>query len=181
MHIYLTDIARTFRNYKALGDRALAQVSDDDLRALVDPDANSIAAIVKHVGGNLRSRFADFLTADGEKPDRDRDSEFEPPATASRDEILRWWASGWAVALESIDALGPDDLERSIRIRGETFLVMEALNRSAAHTAYHVGQIVFLAKHFAGRNWTSLSIPKNQSRNYAQGTFKQGIIPPEPR
>jgi hypothetical protein len=181
LNIYLADIAVTFRNCKALGDRALAQVSDDDLHALIDPDANSIAAIVKHVGGNLRSRFTDFLSADGEKPDRDRDSEFEPPATASRDEILRWWEAGWAVALGSIDALGPDDLERSIRIRGEAFLVLEALNRSAAHTAYHVGQIVFLAKHLAGARWTSLSIPKHQSRRYAQGTFKQGIVPREPR
>lgn len=174
----MTDIVRTFKNYKALGDGALAQVADADLHVLIDPDANSIAIIVKHLAGNLRSRFTDFLTADGEKPDRDRDGEFEIVEAASRDEILRWWESGWGIALASLEALTPEDLDRSIQIRGESFLVVEALNRSVTHTAYHVGQIVLLAKHFAGPNWTSLSIPKNQSRRYAQGTFKQGIVPP---
>jgi uncharacterized protein DUF1572 len=166
------DFVRTFRNYKKLAEAAIAQVSDADLHALIDPDGNSIAIIVQHVAGNLRSRFRDFLTSDGEKPDRNRDGEFEMPARASRDEILQRWDSGWSVALASIEALGPEDLDRIVRIRGEQFLVIEALNRSAAHTAYHAGQIVLLAKHFAGPNWKSLSIPKGQSAKAAKGDFK---------
>src|SRR5436190_9260640 len=110
---YLRDIARTYRNYKALGERAMAQVSDADLHTLVDPDANSIAIIVKHLAGNLRSRFRDFLTTDGEKPDRDRDAEFEMPAQASREELLASWNTGWTTALATIEALTPDDLDRT--------------------------------------------------------------------
>ena len=174
---YLRDIARTYRNYKALGDGAMAQVSDTDLCTLLDPDANSIALIVKHVAGNLRSRFTDFLTRDGEKPDRNRDGEFEINAPPLRAEILDWWESGWTIALAAIEALAPEDLDRTVHIRGEAFLVVEALNRSATHTAYHVGQIVLLAKHFAGPNWKSLSIPKGQSAAYSKGAFKQGIVP----
>ena len=174
---FLTDIARTFRNYKTLGERAMAQVTDDDLHVLLDPESNSIALIVKHVGGNLRSRFTDFLTTDGEKPERNRDGEFEMPARASRAEILAWWESGWSAALGAIDSLTPDDLERTVYVRKEAFLVMEALNRSVTHTAYHVGQILFVAKHLAGAKWTSLSIPKNRSADFAVGRFKQGIVP----
>ena len=173
---YLRDIARTYRNYKALGDRAIAQAPDADLHTLVDPDSNSIAIIVKHLAGNLRSRFTDFLTTDGEKPTRNRDAEFEMPDHASQAEMLQWWESSWKVTLDTIDALKPDDLDRTVYIRGEVFLVVESLNRLATHTAYHVGQIVLLAKHFAGPNWTSLSIPKNRSAE-AKGEFKKGFIP----
>jgi len=173
----LEDIAKTFRNYKKLGDAALARVPDDQLHTELDPQSNSLAVIVKHVAGNLRSRFQDFLTADGEKPDRDRDTEFEMPDKVSREEVLRWWERGWATALGSIDALTPDDMERTVTIRGEGFLVTEALNRSATHTAYHVGQIVYLARHLAGPAWKSLTIPKGQSAAYAQGSFKtKGIV-----
>src|SRR5262249_24701033 len=125
MAAYLRDVARTFRNYKTLGEKAMAQVSDADLHALVDADSNSIAIIVKHIAGNLRSRFTDFLTTDGEKPDRNRDDEFETRNGASRDEILAWWESGWSIALRSIDALTPEDLGRTIYIRREAFLVIE--------------------------------------------------------
>ena len=170
--VYLRDMVQTFRNYKTLGERAMAQVSDADLHTLLDPDANSIALVVKHVAGNLRSRFTDFLTTDGEKADRNRDSEFEMAARASRAEIMAWWESGWAAVLASVDALTPDDLGRTVSIRGEAFVVVEALNRSVTHTAYHVGQIVLLAKHFAGHNWKSLSIPKGQSAQAAKGDFK---------
>ena len=173
----LRDLVRTFRNYKALGDRALAQVADADIHTALDPADNSIAVTVRHVAGNLRSRFTDFLTSDGEKPNRHRDGEFEMPATVSRDEVLGWWESGWAIALAAIEALAPEDLERTVTIRGEAFLVVEALNRSAAHTAYHVGQIVYLARHFAGAKWKTLSIPKGRSDEFAKGTFKQGIGP----
>jgi hypothetical protein len=176
---YLVDLVRTFRNYKALGDGALSQVSDDDLHTLVDRDANSIAVIVKHLAGNLRSRFTDLLTTDGEKPDRDRDAEFEMAERVSRDDINGWWEEGWAIALASIESLTPEDLERTVTIRGEPFHVVEALNRLATHAAYHVGQIVLLAKHFAGPNWQSLSIPKGQSK-HAKGTYKQGIVPRRP-
>jgi hypothetical protein len=172
----LVDLVRTFRNYKALGDGALSQVSDADLHRLLDRDANSIAVIVKHLAGNLRSRFTDFLTTDGEKPDRDRDAEFEMAEPVSRDEMNGSWEEAWAIALESLGSLAPEDLERTVTIRGEPFLVVEALNRLATHAAYHVGQIVLLAKHFAGPEWKSLSIPKGQSK-HAKGSYKQGIVP----
>ena len=173
---YLHDIARAFRNYKALGERAMAQVSDENLHALVDPDANSIAIIVKHVGGNLRSRFTDFLSSDGEKPNRNRDDEFEMPVQASRAQVLDWWESGWAVTLGAIDALTPEDLDRTIHIRGEAFLVMEALSRSITHTAYHVGQIVMMAKHLAGPHWATLSIPKGRSQEAVTGRYKERFV-----
>src|SRR6478672_8591552 len=160
---YLADILRLFRNYKSLGDKAIAQVPDEQLHTELDPNSNSIAVTAKHVGGNLRSRFTNFLTADGEKPDRNRDGEFEASATAKRDEVIAWWERGWAIALASIEALTPEDLERTVTIRGEAFLVVEALNRSVTHTAYHVGQAVYLARHFAGPAWRSLTIPKGES------------------
>ena len=169
---YLEDVLHTFRNYKALGDRAIVQVSDSDLHTLLDPNSNSIAIIVKHLAGNLRSRFTDFLTSDGEKPDRNRDGEFEVSENPSRAEILGWWEAGWKVALDAMTSLKPQDLERTVTIRKEPFLVIEALNRSVAHAAYHVGQIVFLAKHFAGANWKSLSIPKGRSAEHSHGAFK---------
>jgi Protein of unknown function (DUF1572) len=167
--VYLNDILRTYRMYKSLGDRALAQVADADLNTLVDPDGNSLAIIIKHVAGNLRSRFTDFLTADGEKPDRNRDGEFEMAAPASREQLLAWWNEGFAIVLEAIEALVADDLDRTIHVRQEAFLVIEALNRSVAHTAYHVGQIVFLAKHLAGPAFTSLTIPKGKSAGVKGG------------
>jgi len=170
---YLADIRRTFRSYKSLAERAIAQVPNDaDLHRQLDPDSNSIAIIARHIGGNLRSRFRDFLTTDGEKPDRDRDAEFEMPERATRDEILRWWNDGWTLMLDALEALTPEDLARTITIRREEFLVVEALNRSATHTAYHVGQIVYLARHVAAGQWKSLTIPKGQSKSHTVGDFK---------
>jgi Protein of unknown function (DUF1572) len=162
---YLKDVARSFRNYRALGERAIAQAPDADLHTELDRSSNSIAVVVKHVSGNLRSRFRDFLTTDGEKPDRDRDGEFEITDRVTRAEILRWWSEGFAAALGAIEALTPEDLGRTVHIRGEAFLVVEALNRSITHASYHVGQIVYLARHFAGPGWTSLTIPKSAKRN----------------
>jgi hypothetical protein len=170
---YLIDILRTYRYYKTLGERAMAQVADADLHTTLDSESNSIAIIVKHLAGNLRSRFSDFLTTDGEKPDRNRDGEFEMPDRAVREEILRWWESSWAIALTSIGSLTPADLDRTVTIRAESFLVVEQLNRLAAHAAYHVGQMVFLAKHFSGPNWASLTIPKGQSGQVGVGTYKK--------
>ena len=160
---YLQHLRHTYRMYKELGERAIAQVeSDRDLHRQLDPDSNSIAIIVKHIAGNLRSRFRDFLTTDGEKPDRNRDSEFAEEGIASRTEILRWWDEGWKVLLGAIESLTPEDLERTVHIRDEKLLVVEALNRSVTHTAYHVGQIVYVARHLASGHWTSLSIPKTR-------------------
>jgi hypothetical protein len=170
---YLQDIVRSFKNYKALGDKALAQTPDEHLHTELDANSNSIAVTAKHIGGNLRSRFRDFLTSDGEKPDRNRDSEFEPAKGASREEVLAWWNGGWAIALASIEALTPEDLDRTVTIRNEAFQVAEALNRSVTHTAYHVGQIVYLARHFAGDNWHTLTIPKGKSAEFAaKGDYK---------
>lgn len=179
---YLGDILRTYRNYKALGEKAIAQVHrDEDLHVQLDPGSNSIAVIIKHLSGNLRSRLRDFLTTDGEKPDRQRDAEFEMPERVLRTELLRWWDEAWAIALGALDALNPEDLERTIYIRGEALLVIEALNRNATHTAYHVGQIVYLARHFAAQDWKSLSIPKGKSAEYAKGDFKaKGIARSNP-
>jgi len=169
---YLKDVVRQYRLYKGYVDKALPRVSDKDLHTELDANSNSIAVIIKHVAGNLRSRFRDFLIADGEKPDRHRDTEFEMPDRASRDEIVKWWEEGWGILFGSIEALTPEDLGRTITIRGEGYLAIEALNRSIAHTASHVGQIVYLARHFAGESWTSLTIPKGQSANI-KGEFKK--------
>ncbi|HEY7289348.1 MAG TPA: DUF1572 family protein [Vicinamibacterales bacterium] len=175
----LKDIVRTFKNYKSLGDAAIARTPDEHLHTELDPQSNSVAIIAKHVGGNLRSRFQDFLTSDGEKADRNRDGEFEMTERASREEITAWWERGWTTVLGSLEALTPADLERTVKIRGEGFLVVEALNRSVTHTAYHVGQLVYLARHFAGPAWKSLSIPKGQSAKAAVGDFKtKGIARP---
>jgi hypothetical protein len=165
---YLVDLVRSYRNYKVLGERALAQISDADLHTLVDPDANSVAIVVRHVAGNLRSRFTDFLTSDGEKPDRNRDAEFEMLEPASRDQLMEWWQTGWQVTLDSIEGLTAADLERIVYIRGEPFLVIEALNRSISHTAYHIGQIVTLGRHFASSNWKILSVPRRASKQLAE-------------
>jgi hypothetical protein len=169
---YLKDVVRQYKLYKGYVDTALPRVPDPDLHTEIDPNSNSIAVIVKHVTGNLRSRFRDFLTADGEKPDRHRDTEFEMPERASREDLLKWWDEAWGILFGSIETLKPEDLARHITIRGEQYLVIEALNRSIAHTASHVGQIVYLARHFAGDGWTSLTIPKGASANI-KGTFKK--------
>ena len=168
---YLADVIRQFRMFKGFVDKALPRVPDEHLHTLLDPNSNSIAVIVKHVGGNLRSRYRDFLTTDGEKPDRDRDREFETTGQESRADILKGWEEGWSIAFGSLEALGPADLDRTVHIRGEAFLVIEALNRSLAHMASHVGQIVYLARHFAGDTWTSLTIPKGASAGL-KGDFK---------
>ena len=174
---YLVDIRRTYRNYRKLAESAIAQLADDQLRAPLGSEDNSIAIIMQHVAGNLQSRFRDFLTSDGEKPDRNRDAEFDP-RHETRDSLMTAWNSAWETVLNELDQLTPQRLEQTVHIRGEAFAVVEALNRSVTHTAYHVGQIVFLAKHLAEPAWTSLSIPKGQSANYSTGSFKQGIVPP---
>jgi len=171
---FLRDLDFTFRYHKAVADRAIAQIADEQLHTLVDGEANSIAIIIKHVAGNLRSRYTDFLTTDGEKPDRNRDGEFEMPERASRAELMAAWDRGFGLVLDTIAALQPDDLARTVYVRKEPFLVVEALNRSVTHTAYHVGQIVLLAKHFAGTTWTTLTIAKGKSAE-AGVPYKQRV------
>ena len=160
---YLKSVIKDFRMYKSLGERAMAQVpSDDDLGAALGPESNSISVIVQHISGNFRSRYRDFLTTDGEKADRDRDGEFDASGPVTRGRVLELWEHGWAVALGALDSLTPGDLEKTITIRGEPMSAVHALNRSVTHTAYHVGQIVYLAKHFASDRWTTLSMPKKK-------------------
>jgi len=163
---YLEDLIELFEKQKALADRAIAQVSDDELFRTIDEESNSIAVIMRHVGGNLRSRFTDFLTSDGEKPHRNRDGEFEMPSGTTREAVITDWDSGFARLLGALRELAPDDLLRDVYIRGERHTVVQALDRSITHLAYHVGQIVFLAKHLRSSNWRTLSIPRGQSSTY---------------
>jgi hypothetical protein len=143
----------------------MAQVTDDQLQLAVDAESNSIAVIVKHVVGNMRSRWTDFLSSDGEKPDRYRDSEFEtPPATRSA--LMDLWESGWRCLFSALEPLQDSDLERTVYIRGEPHSVMQAINRQVAHYACHIGQIVFLAKHLQSARWVSLSIPRGKSGDF---------------
>ena len=159
---YLEDSLAVFRLYKRQAEKAMAQAADEQLFALLDGEANSIALIVKHMAGNMRSRWTDFLTSDGEKPDRDRDSEFvEPPAT--REALLGTWERGWQYVFDALEPLTDADLSRTVTIRGEPHSVMQAVNRQIAHYAQHIGQIVLLAKHFTGENWQSLTIPKKKT------------------
>ena len=159
---FLPDAIQEFRKYQDLGARAMAQLEDDELFRTVDPESNSIALVVKHLRGNMISRWTDFLTSDGEKPDRQRDTEFEMEEGTSRKELERWWTEGWSVALSSIEALRPTDLGKVVTIRGEPLSVLQAILRNLTHASYHVGQMVLLAKHFRGAEWKSLSIPKRR-------------------
>jgi len=162
---YLEDSLAVFRYYKKLGDDAMAQVPDEQLYMVLDPEMNSIAVVVKHMAGNMRSRWVDFLTTDGEKPDRNRDSEFvEPPAT--REELMRLWEHGWDCVFRALGPLSEADMGRTVRIRGEAHSVMQAISRQIAHYSYHVGQIVVLAKHFQSERWKSLSVPRNRSAEF---------------
>lgn len=156
----LTETLHTFRKYKELGEGAMSQVTDEELFRSLDEDGNSIALIVKHMRGNMRSRWRDFLTTDGEKPDRDRDSEFVLADERRREVVDGWWEEGWRQLFEALRALSPADLGRTVTIRQEQLTVMQALLRQIAHYSYHVGQMVHLAKHFRGAEWRSLSIPK---------------------
>ena len=162
---YLEDCLAVFRQYKGLAERAMEQTTDEKLLATLDPETNSIAIIVKHLAGNMRSRWTDFLTTDGEKPDRRRDVEFiEPPPT--RRDLMDAWEDGWKRLFETLESLSEEDLKRTITIRGEAHSVMQAVNRQVAHYSLHVGQIVMLAKHFAGTEWKPVSVPRGQSAEF---------------
>jgi hypothetical protein len=159
---YLDDAVKQFERLKRNAEKSIAQVNDAQLFDTIDPDANSIALIMKHVAGNMRSRWTDFLTSDGEKPDRARDSEFEAEPADTREAIVAAWQRGWTLTLQTVADLKPDDLSKTVYIRGEGLSVVHAINRQMTHYAEHVGQIVLLAKHYAGPNWQTLSIPKRQ-------------------
>jgi Protein of unknown function (DUF1572) len=164
---YIEDSLGLFGHYKKLAERAMEQVTDERLFTTLDEEGNSIAIIVKHMAGNMRSRWTDFLETDGEKPDRDRDSEFEePPAT--RKALMDVWEGGWTRLFETLNALSDSDLSRTVTIRGEAHSVMQAINRQVAHYPHHVGQIVMLAKHFAHDQWQSLSVPRHRSAEFNQ-------------
>lgn len=162
---YIEDSLDLLRYYKKMAERAMDQVTTEQLYATLDGEMNSIAVIVKHMTGNMRSRWTDFLTSDGEKPDRDRDSEFvEPPAT--REALMKIWEDGWARVFAAIEPLTEADLNLTVLIRGEAHSVMQAINRQLAHYTSHIGQIVLLAKHLARDHWKSLSIPRNRSADF---------------
>jgi hypothetical protein len=159
---HLQDSLSLFRYYKTLAERAMAQVPDEALFKELDTESNSIAIIVKHLAGNMRSRWTNFLTSDGEKPDRNRDSEFEaPPAT--RAELMAVWENGWNCLFTALDSVTDADLDRKVTIRTEPHSVLQTINRQLAHYPYHIGQIVYLARHFASGHWTSLSVPRGKS------------------
>ncbi len=161
----IEDSLSLFRYYRKLADGAMAQVNDPQLFATLDGEMNSIAVIVKHMAGNMRSRWTDFLTSDGEKPDRDRDSEFVSPP-ASREALMKVWEAGWECLFTALEPLKDADLTRTVSIRGEAHSVMQAIHRQVAHYAYHCGQIVFLAKHFRADGWQSLSVPRGGSGGF---------------
>jgi hypothetical protein len=164
--LYLDEAFRSLRGHKRLADGAIAQLTDEQFFAAPDAESNSIAVIVKHMAGNMRSRFTDFLTSDGEKPDRNRDREFVMHNDAKREEVLSSWEQNWHLVFETLNSLHPDDLVRTVTIRGEPHSVLQAINRQVVHYAYHVGQIVCLAKHWKGAEWKSLSVPKGRSEQY---------------
>ena len=171
MPTIIDSIRGEYLRYKALAEGAIRQVDDPSL-STADPNGNSIAVICWHVAGNLRSRFTDFLTTDGEKPWRKRDEEFQP-RTVAREELLAKWEQGWSVLLNALSSLTDADLSRTITIRGESMQVHEALHRSLAHLAYHVGQIVYIAKAARGSDWTYLSIPPGESNRYNQNPTRE--------
>jgi uncharacterized damage-inducible protein DinB len=164
-HSYLEDSIAVFRQYKGLAERALAQVADEQLFTELDRQSNSIAITVKHMAGNMRSRWTDFLASDGEKPDRNRDSEFvDPPQT--RAALMALWDEGWAILLNTLESLTDADITRTVTIRGEAHSVMQAINRQVAHYSYHCGQIVLLAKHLGADGWTTLTVPRGKSEEF---------------
>ena len=163
---YLDEAHRQMRGHKRLAEGAMAQLKDEELFITLDPESNSIAVIVKHMAGNMRSRFTDFLTTDGEKPDRDRDQEFELSPATTRADLTKWWEEGWARVFATIEAFKPEDVMRKVTVRGEPHTVLQGINRQIAHYAHHTGQIVFLAKHIRSSKWKTLSIPRGKSEDY---------------
>jgi hypothetical protein len=163
---YLEDVLNTFRDYKKLGERAFAQLNDEDFFRTIDEESNSVAVIIKHLAGNMISRWTDFLTSDGEKPERNRDMEFVMLPETTKEDMLRYWEKGWKCTFAAIEPLTAEDLLRTVTIRGQDHTAMQAITRQVAHYASHVGQIVYLAKHLKAGDWQSLSVPKNKSAEF---------------
>jgi hypothetical protein len=164
---YLEDSLSLFRHYRKLGEKAMAQVSDDQLSTALDAEMDSIAQVVKHLAGNMRSRWTDFLASDGEKSNRNRDSEFcDPPVT--REAVMQMWNEGWALVFAALEPLSGADVDKTVTIRGEPHSVMQAINRQMAHYSYHIGQIVLLAKYFTQDRWQSLTVPRGKSVEFHQ-------------
>jgi len=181
---YLDEVRRQLRGHKRMAEAAMAQLDDKSFFATIDAESNSVAVLAKHIAGNARSRFSDFLTSDGEKPDRFRDREFEISTTTSRSEVMRWWEESWSIVFATLDSLKPEDVARTITIRQEPHTVMQALNRALAHYAQHIGQIVFLAKHLRSSEWKTLSIPRGKSEEFktaSPGHASRGTYEPEAR
>ena len=165
---YLADAIDSFRAYKKLAEKALDQLTNDEFFITIDEESNSVAGIIKHMAGNMLSRWTDFLTTDGEKPDRNRDMEFVIDPQTVKEDLLTYWERGWAAVFTALEPLTAADFRKTVMIRGETHTIVQAINRQLTHYAYHIGQIVFLAKHFRSREWKSLSIPKNRSSEFNQ-------------
>ncbi len=163
---YLDEIKRQLRGHKRMAEAAMAQLEDKEFFVTIDLESNPVAVLVKHIAGNARSRFTDFLSSDGEKPNRFRDQEFELSGKTSRDEVMRWWEQGWSIVFSTLNSLKPKDVMRTVTIRQEPHTVMQALSRALAHYAQHIGQIVFLAKHLRSSQWQTLSIPRGKSEEY---------------
>jgi hypothetical protein len=165
---YVADSLALLRSWKSLADKALAQVKDEEFHRTLDPESNSVAVIIKHMAGNMRSRWQDFLITDGEKPDRHRDTEFEMPEQLTRAQIMEMWERGWKYVFDALEPLTDADLDRKVFIRGEPHSVMQAINRQVAHYANHIGQIIFLAKHFRSSEWQAVTIPRGKSDEFLQ-------------
>lgn len=163
---YFEDAIGSFKGYKKLADKAIAQMKDEEFFVTLDEEANSVAVIMKHMAGNMFSRWTNFLTSDGEKPDRNRDMEFVIEAQTTKDDVIDYWERGWACVFAAVEPLKPEDFEKTVTIRGEKHTIVMAINRQMTHYAYHIGQIVFLAKHFRSTQWNSLSIPRNKSAEF---------------
>lgn len=168
--IYLDSVLKRLQYYKSLGDKTLLLLSTEQLHWAPDSHSNSIYLIVKHVSGNMLSRWTDFLHSDGEKPNRQRDREFEEEA-ASKEAVIAIWEQGWQCMLDTIGSLAPEDLERTVLIRNEEHTALDAINRQLAHIPYHVGQIIYVGKMLAGEAWQSLSIPKGKSDDFNKSKF----------
>src|SRR5271165_711056 len=172
---YLDEARRQMRGHKRMGEGAMAQLKDENFFVTLDPESNSVAILVKHLAGNMRSRFTDFLTTDGEKPDRFRDQEFDLTPATTRADVMKWWEEGWACVFAAIEPLKPEDVMRIVPIRGEPHTVLQAVNRQIAHYAQHIGQIVLLAKHLRSSEWKTLSIARGRSEEFkkvAPKTYK---------
>ena len=163
---YLADALSSFRAYRTLAEKALAQLNDEEYFATLDEESNSIAVIMKHIAGNMLSRWTDFLTSDGEKPDRQRDLEFVIEPQTTKADLLAYWERGWNCLFNALEPLQPEDFQKKVTIRGQEHTIVQAINRQMTHYAYHIGQIVFLAKHFRSAEWKSLSVPRNRSAEF---------------